>query len=282
MTRDLKRFSRSEARYEFDERYERAREQDWQVVSMPGFEFAVKFSNASSTHVVTLAADAGEFEGGCTCRDFEYRQTVCKHIWAVLNAPHAAVLDVDAGLTPTVPDRDNGVQNQSRRPMTDGGVSATHPHSQTNGGAPTYGDDVEIAVAERFHLELIDAPFYDARATGDTPKLEAGTPIQIKGTQEKIRNGYDQHGNQQYTSGRLTFWREELLDLLADDGRYIVSVYQEDRDPAASNFLTHIRALTPEQVGEAAAGGWHAAHRPVKGERAKVTWTKLMGSDPDV
>lgn len=276
------RFSRADARYEYDERYERARAQDRQVVSMPGFEFAVKFDNASNAHVVTLAADEGEFEGGCTCPDFGHRRTVCKHIWAVLNAPHAAVLDADAGLTPSVPDYDNATQNDARRPVTDGGVSARSASSETNGGAPTFGDDVETAIAERFSLQLIDAPFYDARATADTPKLEAGTPIQIKGTQEKIRNGYGPKGNQAYTAGRLTFWREELLELLADDGRYVVTVYDGSKNSDVSGFISHLRALTPEQVGTAADGSWHPAHRPSKGDRAKVTWTKIMGDNPDV
>lgn len=272
---DAIRFSRAEARFEYRERYDhgsRYNERHLQAVSIETRQanrFVVHFPESDEAHVVELAADEGEYVGQCSCGDFEYRQTVCKHMWAVLADPHTAVLD-----------RSATTSSDSRRALTDGGaVAAT---SSTNGKAPTYGDHVEVAVAKRFDLELIDAPFYDARATNETPKLKFGTPVQIKGTQSKIRNGYDANGNQKYTAGRLTFWREELLHLLEDDGRYVVAVYDDDRQAGEKGFLDGIRALTPKEVGEVAGDSWHPAHRPSKGERAKVNWKRILGGDPDV
>lgn len=272
------RFSRAEARFRYAERYDRGTRyndrhlQDVSIESRETNRFVVHFPDSDEGHVVDLAADEGDYVGSCTCGDFEYRETICKHMWAVFADPTSAVIDLSA-------------TTSDPRAIADGGAVATPAQ---NGQAPTYGDDVEIAVAERYDLELIDAAFYDARATETTPTLEAGTPIQIKGAQEKIRNGYDRNGNQKYTTGRLTLWREELLHLLMDGGRYVVATYADEHDPDSDEFLTRIRVLSPKQIDEAVQSNtgeespWHDAHRPSKGERAKLAWTKVMGGDPDV
>ena len=276
------RFSRAEARFEYNERYDhgthydRSHLQGVSIETRRANRFVVHFPDSEEGHVVDLAADEGEYVGECTCGDFKYRNTVCKHLWAVLADSSTAVLDKSATETP----------DDVPRTIADGGAVAS---PRTNGAAPTHGDKVEVAIGDRFDLELIDAPFYDARATEDTPgPVDSGTPIQIKGAQEKIRNGYDPNENQKYTAGRLTLWREELLHLLMDGGRYLVATYADEHDPDSDEFLTRIRVLSPKQIDEAVRTNtgeespWHDAHRPSKGERAKLAWTKVMGGDPDV
>ncbi|UWG46563.1 PD-(DE)xK superfamily endonuclease [Halanaeroarchaeum sp. HSR-CO] len=281
---DPLRFSRAEARFEHADRYDRGSRYndrhlaDVEIVQDGVNRFAVRFPDSDEGHVVDLEATPEGYQGTCTCPDFEFRSTVCKHMWAVFADPDSPVVDESDGRTPP-----------ARRAMTDGGTAVATTSTTSNGRAPSYGDLVEQAVAEYVALELIDAPFYDARATKKTPgPIEPGTPIQIKGAQERIKNGTDRNGNQKYTAGRLTIWREELLHLLMDGGRYVVAVYADDRDPSDPGFIDKFRVLTPDQIetavqsNDADADPWHDAHRPSKGERAKLAWKKVLGADPDV
>ncbi|MFB6071123.1 MAG: SWIM zinc finger family protein [Halanaeroarchaeum sp.] len=271
-------FTRAEARYQYSERYYRGSRyndrhlQDVQIKTQMANRFVVDYFDSDEAHVVDLAADEGKYVGSCTCGDFEYRETVCKHMWAVLADPSTAVLDRSA--------------TQPQRPSlrADGGAVATATTSPTNGRAPDYGDRVEAAVCRRLDLHPVDGEAHDARTTEDTPgDLPVGTPIQIKGAQDKIRNGYDDQGNQTYTSGRLTLWSEPLIDLLIDDGRYVVVTYDEDAEPADPGFITRLRVLRPEQIGDVAEGSWYdRGDRPSKGDVAKVSWPKVLGADPDV
>ena len=45
-------------------------------------------------------------------------------------------------------------------------------------------------------------------------------------------------------------WREDLLHLIHDNGRYVVTVYDEDADPMDHGFIQGIQLVPPEQVGE--------------------------------
>ncbi|MDZ7850055.1 MAG: hypothetical protein U5K70_04315 [Halodesulfurarchaeum sp.] len=126
------------------------------------------------------------------------------------------------------------------------------------------------------------AKYDDARLTTDTGLAREGAPVQIKGSQERVRNGYDRNGNQEYTTGRLTAWRNELLELLADGGVYLIGLYHPDRDPRSEDFVTRTRWITPEDFGGVLEGHWTEGHRPSKGEKGRVRWTAVLGGDPDV
>ncbi|AKH98215.1 SWIM zinc finger family protein [Halanaeroarchaeum sulfurireducens] len=225
------RFSRQQARHDHADRWDRGTNYndrhlaDVEIESDAANRFVVRFPDSDDAHVVHLAADEGEWVGKCTCGDFEYRQTVCKHMWAVLADPSTAVLDRAA----TQPDR---------RAIADGGAVATA--APANGKAPSFGSDVERWMADRYPIEPEDAKYYDARLATDTGLAQAGAPVQIKTTRIRVRNGYDQHGNQKYTRGRLTFWREELLHNIQDGGLYLVGVYRPDRNPRANDFVTNL------------------------------------------
>lgn len=268
------RFTRAEARYEHADRYDRGSRYNRRHLADVDVEtdrtnrFVVRFPDSDDGHVVDLEADDGAFVGTCTCGDFEYRNTVCKHMWAVLADPSAAVIDVGDDRSPTRP-----------KAIADGGAVAT---TSSNGRAPSYGELVEEWMADHYPIALEDAKYYDARLATDTGLASEGAPVQIKGTQIRVRNGRDRNGNQEYAKGRLTFWREELLHNLQDGGLYLVGVYHPDRNPRAEDFVTRSRWLTAEQIGDVLDEHWTDGHRPSKGKKGRVRWSDLLGRDPNV
>ena len=273
------RFTRQEARYEHADRYDRGsryNEQhllDVEIETQATNRFVVRFPDSDEGHVVDLVASPSGYAGECTCADHEYRETVCKHMWAVFANDAAPVVDKTDD---RIPDRP--------RAIADGGaVTATSTSStRPNGQAPTMGELVEEWMEDRFPIRLVDSKYYDARLTTDTGLAREGAPVQIKGTQERVKNGYDRNGNQKYTSGRLTAWRNELLELLADGGVYLIGLYHPDRDPKSEDFVTRSRWIRPEDFGEELEDHWTNGHRESKGQKGRVPWTKVLGGDSDV
>ena len=143
--------------------------------------------------------------------------------------------------------------------------------SISNGGAPEYGEAVELALCELEDLDHTDGAHADARD-------EDGTQLQIKGTQRWVDNGDGR------CRGRVTVWSEPLLSLLCDGGEYLVALYDADEfDPAeddpedvdAEAFISEYVRVSPETVGELADGSWVEGHRPEKGEKGRFRWAEL-------
>lgn len=269
------RFDRSTARHEYADRVARADEQAYQVISMPAFEFAVQFDNAENAHVVELVRDGDAYEASCTCKDFEYRSTVCKHMWAVFSSPHAAVLDARGALGLSV-DPTDAMQVGGQQAVPDGGVTARTSSTldPRRGGQPNTGTRVETWMVERFPIEFVDAKMHDARLLKDTELADEGAPVQIAATREQVRNGYDSNNNQKYTEGRIAIYDEELLHMLEAGGVYLVGTYHPNRSAFSDDYVTRLRWLTPEQIG-AAVGEWTPSNKP-KGMKARVKWSDLL------
>lgn len=151
----------------------------------------------------------------------------------------------------------------------DAGAVLMSVQTHVNGGAPTWGELVERWAEEHLGLRIVDGTNYDAR-TSD------GTPVQIKGCQRWTANGYEPDGTPKRTRGRFRLWETPLVHLLADDGLYLLVLYDEEADPESGEFVERFAFKEPVDVGQLAKGKWSPGHRPGKGKQAKLPWPEVF------
>ena len=150
---------------------------------------------------------------------------------------------------------------------TDGG------HDRTAFGSPEHGTVVELLMCDRDGLDYTDGEHIDARRDG--------TSVQIKACQAEHANG----GGKTVT-GRWDAWSESLMHLLADDGEYLLVVYDGDVDPCdvdpeeIEDYVLASRYVDADEFGAAIdPDAWHDGQRPSKGDKARVFWTEFFDAD---
>jgi len=153
-------------------------------------------------------------------------------------------------------------------------LDAVDDHEAGRFGAPDHGRLVERLVCERRDLAHEDGTAADARDVD-------GTPIQIKACRREHSNGATET-----VPGRWDAWSDGLLHLLADDGEYILVVYDgsfdaQDLTPEdVDDYLLASARLDAVTFGELVDGAaWHDHNRPSKGQRARVFWTAVFDRD---
>jgi len=141
----------------------------------------------------------------------------------------------------------------------------------TDFGSPEHGCMVELLMCEYLGLSFTDGVVADAR-TSD------GVPVQIKACQVEHSNGGDET-----VPGRWDAWIETLLHLLADDGQYLLVVYDGDVDPSEvtmDEFEDYVLAWRFMDAADFGAligpDAWHDASRPSKGKKGRVFWTDVF------
>ncbi|AFD02319.1 putative protein 38 [Haloarcula hispanica icosahedral virus 2] len=144
-------------------------------------------------------------------------------------------------------------------------------HATTEFGSPEHGKVVELLMCDYMGLDYEDGQFTDSR-TSD------GTPVQIKACQYEHSNGGDET-----VPGRWDAWSEALLHLLADDGQYLLVVYDGDIDPCEvdpEDFESYVlawRFVSAEDFGALIdPDAWHDGNRPSKGQKARVFWSDVF------
>ena len=139
-----------------------------------------------------------------------------------------------------------------------------------NGNAPTWGDLVEDWVGDAFGLEYVDESYYDFLD-------DDGTKVETKGAQVWINNGY-RNGKQQRTRGRFKFWSGSHDELVAEDGDYILVVYEED-DDGDINVLA-VQRVKAATVTEFVGGCWYDVRSnprvASKGDPYRLSWSKVF------
>jgi len=148
---------------------------------------------------------------------------------------------------------------------------ASDDHDSTAFGSPEHGTVVELLMCDYLGLDHVDGAAVDARDSD-------GTPIQIKGCRREHSNGGDET-----VPGRWDVWSETLLHLLADDGMYLLVVYNDDIEPlsvAPDNFEDYVlawRFVSAVDFGALISpDSWHDGGREIKGDRARVFWTDVF------
>lgn len=141
----------------------------------------------------------------------------------------------------------------------------------TDFGSPEHGNVIELLMCEYLGLEYVDGASVDARDSD-------GRAWQIKACQEEHSNGGDQT-----VPGRWDVWSEGLVDLLHDNGGYLLVVYDDDvrpEDATVENLDEYVLAWkfmdADEFGGLIDTDSWHDGGRPSKGERARVFWTDVF------
>lgn len=142
-----------------------------------------------------------------------------------------------------------------------------------NGEAPSYGDAVEQWVTDNLGHEYVDDGYHDHT------HCETGEPIQTKGTQPFIKNGFER-GEQQFCRGRFRLWEEDHEELIENDGRYLFVLY---RDYEAEIVVVEHVLIDPEDVEEMVGGSieWHDLNRTQwrAGRSTHIAWNKLLTSE---
>jgi hypothetical protein len=163
--------------------------------------------------------------------------------------------------TATATDRREEVQESLR----------TGTFERSGFGSPENGAIIELLMCEYLGLDYVDGTAADARDSD-------GTPIQIKACQRENSNGGDET-----VPGRWCAWSQSLLHLLADDGMYLLVVYDGEMDPAEvtpdqiDDYVLAWRFLTAQDFGALIdTDAWHDGGRPSKGDRARVFWTDVF------
>lgn len=140
----------------------------------------------------------------------------------------------------------------------------------TDFGSPEHGTVVELLMCDHLDLDHNDGPYIDA--------WDNGRATQIKACQVEHSNGGDDT-----VPGRWDAWSEGLIHLLADDGQYLLVVYDGDTDPAdvdADDIGDYIRAwrfVDADEFGRVIEDdAWHDGNRASKGQRARVFWTEFF------
>lgn len=138
-------------------------------------------------------------------------------------------------------------------------------------GSPEHGTVVELLMCEHLGLTFVDGAVADALDSD-------GGEWQIKACQLEHSNG-----GGQTVPGRWDAWSETLLHLLADDGGYLLVVYDGDMDPAEvtpddfKDYVLAWRFVDAEEFGGLISpDSWHDGGRPSKGEKARVFWTDVF------
>lgn len=141
----------------------------------------------------------------------------------------------------------------------------------TSFGSPEHGTVIELLMCEYLGLTYVDGESVDGLDSD-------GRSWQIKACREEHSNGGDET-----VPGRWDVWSEGLLDLLHDDGGYLLVVYDGDvrpEDASVENLDEYVLAWkfvdAAEFGGHIDPGAWHEANRPSKGRRARVFWTDLF------
>lgn len=141
----------------------------------------------------------------------------------------------------------------------------------TDFGSPEHGAVVELLMCEHLGLTFEDGVATDART-------DDGQAVQIKACRVEHSNGAE--GT---VPGRWDVWSEGLVHLLADDGMYLLVVYDGDFDPAEvgpedfEEYVVAWRFVTAAEFGEIVSGySWHDGQRPSKGRKARVFWTDVF------
>lgn len=143
--------------------------------------------------------------------------------------------------------------------------------TQSNGDAPTLGDLVEEWACERFDMEYVDEPHYDA--------LDDDTKVEVKGAQVWIQNGY-KNGKPMRTRGRWKFWKASHADLIADDGDYLLVVYEEDDGDITALAHQRVKAATiTEYVGDCWYDVRSNPRTASKGNPYRLSWAKVFDHD---
>ena len=105
-----------------------------------------------------------------------------------------------------------------------------------------------------------------------------GERVQIKACRRRHSNGGDQT-----VPGRWDACEATLAELLVDGGKYLLVVYDGERDPAEvglddiGDYILAWRFVSAEEFSEIIdPGSWHEANRPSKGRKARVFWSDVF------
>ncbi|AGC65569.1 hypothetical protein K745_gp44 [Haloarcula hispanica virus PH1] len=141
----------------------------------------------------------------------------------------------------------------------------------TDFGSPEHGAVVELLMCEHLGLTFVDGVSVDARTS-------EGEPVQIKACQLEHANGGDET-----VPGRWDAWSETLLHLLADDGQYLLVVYDGEMDPSEvspddlDDYILAWRFVSAVDFGGLIdPDAWHDGGRPSKGRKGRVFWTDVF------
>jgi hypothetical protein len=141
-----------------------------------------------------------------------------------------------------------------------------------NGEAPTLGDLVEQWADNRFPWDYHDEWYYDFEGLRDKP-------IQVKGTQPWIKNGYDDRGNRKYCRGRFKFWRGDHSKLDDHDGVYLLVIYDEVHGGDAIRVVAW-KIIGTSALEDAVGGDWWDVNSngrtASKGDIYRTSWATFF------
>lgn len=140
-----------------------------------------------------------------------------------------------------------------------------------NGDAPHWGEAAELWACDYFGYEHADEKHYDV--------LNDCERIQIKACRKWVKNGIDSRGNQTRCRGRFKFWEGDHDELVGDDGRYLLIVYEKDEDkPFGIEVCAH-EHFDPDEVREEINGDWYSENdirEASKGQVYRTTWPSFF------
>lgn len=151
---------------------------------------------------------------------------------------------------------------------TDGGVAVDRGG---NGRAPHFGDRIESWACDVFGMEYVDETAHDSL-------LEDGTPVQIKGAQLWVGNGY-RNGEPQRCRGRIKLWEGDHETLVDEGGLYLIVVYTVNSD--GINVLAS-DWFEPEDVADVVGGDWYSEGDPRERSKGLVYRTTWPAFFPDL
>lgn len=143
-----------------------------------------------------------------------------------------------------------------------------------NGNAPHFGDLVQDWACDRFDMEFHDKSHYDALRPD-------GTKVEVRGAQVWIQNGYC-NGDPTRTRGRFKFWSASHDDLAADDGVYLLIVYEtvENDDGEDEINVLAFRWVNPATITEVVGDCWYDVRSnprtATKGDPYRLSWSHIF------